>query len=842
METYHLVIRGQQAGPYTREQIGQMLARGEIHPEQPVWKDGMPDWRPLREVFHLAATSASPSAPPPLPSAASSPRSAGHAQGAKPRVWLWVTVGSLGVLALIALAVAFMVQAIRREGTDEVSWRPLMEDRAGHQPAWKKSSFEPAGPPDKPDGPALELIRYRSPVGDLAAYLTPPPEQGGKHPAIVWAHGGFGGIGSYFWEEASKRNDQSARAFREKGIVMMIPSWRGENDNPGRFELFYGEVEDFLAAIEHVKKLPYVDPARVYIGGHSTGGTMTLLAAAASDQYQAAFSFGGMLDGVSTLGDGEGYGNTPYTLSSKRDHRLRSPMRYAAFFRRPVFYFEGGEYFDSDAAQKMTKAAKGRFQAFHLPGDHFDILHPITRLLAEKIAAGGSVAMSDQELRQAYQAAFANTLASQLARWNLGDGDLAAMLQKGDPDDAIPHTSEDVKAIADSVRRVMEQASHAPLSTANIATLARLRGEIMDEEALEAFDKQVPGLLVRWCRQRLSVKSPMEEKEQSHFFAILETIAESHHQAAASFIISLVQEGAYPDARAWDGIFRSFDAEHPHTEAVMKALSENPPANFTGIQLLDAANSLFLDGWQGAHPFDSPQGAACLRGWLQEHDDAKSSYAHCAALGAAFIHTSERQQLIALAMKHPDNEVRMEAAWADVHTGGNEGLELLKQACLRVHDSRRARDYLEELDHEKDIPSSALEPAFAAQADMSRWLQHPNELGTAPLTIEVFAHRKLHWPPTDDERELWLIRFTYQFKDDAMPKTAFGMVGSMTWSSFEEYKTPPSPEELLLHHCTLEMERDEHRSENAAKKDEARREALQALQKANPGVFDALKP
>jgi hypothetical protein len=75
-----------------------------------------------------------------------------------------------------------------------------------------------------------------------------------------------------------------------------------------------------------------------------------------------------------------------------------------------------------------------------------------------------------------------------------------------------------------------------------------------------------------------------------------------------------------------------------------------------------------------------------------------------------------------------------------------------------------------------------------------------------------------------------------------MPKTGYGMVGSMTWSSFEEYKTPPTPEELYLHHATLEMKSDEHRSEDAAKKDEARKTALEALQKANPGVFDALKP
>jgi len=159
-------------------------------------------------------------------------------------------------------------------------------------------------------------------------------------------------------------------------------------------------------------------------------------------------------------------------------------MSYAAFFRCSVFYFEGGEYFDADAAKKMSNTSKGTFQGFHLPGDHFDILHPITHLLAEKIIKGGPITITEPEVRQAYQAAFANNLAAQFAKWNLSDGDLAAVLKKADADDAIPHTETDVKAIADSVRRVTAQASFAPLSTANIARLAGLRDEILDDEVL----------------------------------------------------------------------------------------------------------------------------------------------------------------------------------------------------------------------------------------------------------------------------------------------------------------------------------------------------------------------
>ena len=41
---------------------------------------------------------------------------------------------------------------------------------------------------------------------------------------------------------------------------------------------------------------PYVDPERVYLGGHSTGGTLVMLVAASSDRSRAMFSFGPVED------------------------------------------------------------------------------------------------------------------------------------------------------------------------------------------------------------------------------------------------------------------------------------------------------------------------------------------------------------------------------------------------------------------------------------------------------------------------------------------------------------------------------------------------------------------
>ncbi|MFO1484763.1 MAG: alpha/beta fold hydrolase [Verrucomicrobiaceae bacterium] len=844
--TYHIFLHGQQAGPFTMEQLQQMLAAGEITPDDMVWKPGLPDWQPLQQFLPpplpLFST---PAVPPMLPARAPVMMIQPQAKPQKKsKAWLWITLIVLLGLGGIAMLIGYAVNEVMKEGTNEMAFRPLFEERAKHQPQWRKSSYEPAGPADEPDGKVFELIRYRSPAGELAAYLTPDPKDGKKHPAIVWAHGGFGGIGSYFWEPAGKRNDQSARAFREKGIVMMCPSWRGENDNPGRFELFYGEVEDFLAAIEHVKKLPYVDPQRIYIGGHSTGGTMTLLAAVSSDQFRAAFSFGGMIDGVQTLGDGEGYGNTPYNPKSNIDHRLRSPMRYASFIRRPTFYFEGGEYFDEGSAGLMQLRALKHFESFQLPGDHFDILHPITHLIAEKIlqdtGAQSSIHFTESELRQRYNAAFSTSLATQLEVWSRAGGSLADALKKADPDDAVPHTEADVKALVRTVEQIAAKNAFTAEITASIATLAGMRDEIEDEDLLDDFDSKALTPLVAWAQARLKRSDAFSKEEAESFFDLLAALASTEHRGAADLVIAAVRRGTLPDTYQWNRIFRTFDDEHAHTEHVMEVFAENPPPNFTGVLLLDAANQLCLDGWEGPHPFDSAKGAAQLKTWLQNKNPDEFGHAHSAALGAAFVEPPYRGDLITLALQHPDTGVRMEGAWSDVKNGGVQGLTVLKQASLELHQSERAQDYLKELKHEKDIPKEALEPAFAAQAALSRWLQHPNELGDPPKSIEVYDHRKLFWPPTNDQREIWLIKFTYQFKDDAAPKTGYGCTGSMTWSSFEEYATPPKPEELYLHHCALEMERDEKRTEKAAKEDDAKAQALAALKKGNPGMFDTL--
>lgn len=88
----------------------------------------------------------------------------------------------------------------------------------------------------------------------------------------------------------------------------MSPSLRGGNTNPGVKEGFLGEVDDVLAAANYFEKQKYVDPKRIYLGGHSTGGTLVLLVSEGSPRFRAVFSFGPAGDVSGWRGRSQGHG------------------------------------------------------------------------------------------------------------------------------------------------------------------------------------------------------------------------------------------------------------------------------------------------------------------------------------------------------------------------------------------------------------------------------------------------------------------------------------------------------------------------------------------------------
>lgn len=325
-------------------------------------------------------------------------------------VWVLLGIGGVAILSVL-LCVGFVGfamksavdaanrQALFFEGKD------LLAERALHQPQFTaevRDDERPAIPPED----QFRIVQYPTKIGDMPAYISiAPVDSSIRQPAIIWIFGGFSnGIGETAWEPASPDNDQSASAFRSAGLVMMYPALRGGSGAPGFMEGFYGEVDDVLAAAEYVRSQPGIDPSRVYLGGHSTGGTLALLCAAASKQkFRAVFAFGG----VDQVG---GYGQDvlPYNMFDQQESNLRDPVNWIHAIEVPTFAIEGSDGNAMGASFRRVVDRNPNVHQYVVSGaDHFSVLAPINRLLAEKVAADTgpscNITITSDELNQAFR-------------------------------------------------------------------------------------------------------------------------------------------------------------------------------------------------------------------------------------------------------------------------------------------------------------------------------------------------------------------------------------------------------------------------------------------------------
>jgi acetyl esterase/lipase len=288
------------------------------------------------------------------------------------------------VLAAIAIGGLFAHNQTLRMQTAEASGKFLAEARQEFTTKLARQEKSREAIPEPP-AKLFKRVKFDSPVGSLAAYVTPDQKDGKRRPAIVWVTGGDNALGDV-WTPAPATNDQTARAYRDAGIVMMFPSFRGTNNNPGYKESFYGEVDDVLAAASYLSKLPYVDPTHIYLGGHSTGGTLVLLAAEMPNRFRAVFSFGPVPD-ISVHRPAH---RAAVNMADRKEIELRSPGKWLHSIQSPTFVFEGGagpsNAYGLRAMSEATNNPNAHF--FEVKSaNHFTILSPTNKLIAQKILA-----------------------------------------------------------------------------------------------------------------------------------------------------------------------------------------------------------------------------------------------------------------------------------------------------------------------------------------------------------------------------------------------------------------------------------------------------------------------
>ncbi len=312
-----------------------------------------------------------------------------------------------------------------------------------------------------------------------------------------------------------------------------------------------------------------------------------------------------------------------------------------------------------------------------------------------------------------------------------------------------------------------------------------------------------------------------EDIDKTTMLFLLKIFAMYESDDGAERVIDAVKSNIESDSYMWSMIFNQYREGHMYAKKILEELKDIIPDKFAGIAFLDFVNAIAINQGIEEHPFNSSKGYIKLKGWLSSDNEEEYSYAHSSAAALPFIDEPNRTELLNVAINHKSMDVKMEAAWAMVKSGKNEGLDFLIEVSKDVRYSTQAIAYIKELGYENKLFEIEVEEDFYEKAEMCNWLSHPNEFGFPPDEIEVYDKRRIFWPPTNDERDLFLFKYKYEYSNDS----GIGMVGgSSTFALFGENFTYLTPEEVYGLHCCWELEMNgdtraplERNSENGIK-------------------------
>ncbi|GAC06320.1 S9 family peptidase [Paraglaciecola chathamensis] len=124
---------------------------------------------------------------------------------------------------------------------------------------------------------------------ELYYRLYEPKKTQGKHPVIVYVYGGpHAQVVTNSW---GGNRGLLMQYWANKGYVVFSVDNRGSNYRGKAFEdplykkMGSTEVDDQIAGVKFLRKLPYVDPERIGIYGHSYGGYMSLMSMFKAGEY-----------------------------------------------------------------------------------------------------------------------------------------------------------------------------------------------------------------------------------------------------------------------------------------------------------------------------------------------------------------------------------------------------------------------------------------------------------------------------------------------------------------------------------------------------------------------------
>lgn len=149
-----------------------------------------------------------------------------------------------------------------------------------------------------PDGSNYRqsIVSYRSEGLKIYTLLTVPKAEqpAAGFPAIVLNHGS---VSPEQYSTAERYKDYVAY-FARRGYVVLKPDYRGHGNSEGEAQSSYyhpGHVIDVLNAFSSLQKHPDVNPSKIGMWGHSSGGHITTVAMIVNPQIKAGVIWAGLV-------------------------------------------------------------------------------------------------------------------------------------------------------------------------------------------------------------------------------------------------------------------------------------------------------------------------------------------------------------------------------------------------------------------------------------------------------------------------------------------------------------------------------------------------------------------
>ena len=249
----------------------------------------------------------------------------------------------------------------------------------------------------------MKDLRFKSQGGtEVHGYAVMPPNAvaGKRYPTILWIHGGPNGQD----DDELGGGQYTRNLLAARGYVVVGVNYRGSSGRGGAYakailaDWGHHEVEDILAAADHVVAIGLADPKHLGIGGWSYGGILTDYTIATDGRFKAAFSGAGSANQLSMYGSDEyilQYNNElgPPWKSEALWMKLSYPFFHADRIHTPTMFMGGLLDFNVPVAggEQMYQALRTLGVPTELvvyPGEHHGFTKPsFLKDRAERMAA-----------------------------------------------------------------------------------------------------------------------------------------------------------------------------------------------------------------------------------------------------------------------------------------------------------------------------------------------------------------------------------------------------------------------------------------------------------------------